>query len=219
MIDKAQSDAQKFLSKHIKHYIPKRTLSPGDKIMLDSHNLKVKTPSRKLSPRWYGPFKVLKQVSPAAYCIELPLSMKIHNVFHIDLLILYNETEAYGVGGPSGSVVFACSKGIWWPLALAAWGFRFNPCHRWKSPGHHMPQWVSHHSHWVMGAQPARDCLQVDKGYIILGNGFKNKLTTWVDRPPRAWAMCSQVVSQTDSHLTVVANGTLIWVKSGKMEI
>ena len=96
MIDKAQSDAQKSLSKRIKHYTPRRTLSPGDKVILDSHNLQVKSPSRKLSPRRYRPFKVLKQVSPVAYCIELPPSMKIHNVFHIDLLIPYKKTEAYG---------------------------------------------------------------------------------------------------------------------------
>ena len=63
MIDNAQSDAQKSLSKHIKHYTPRRTLSLGDKVMLDSCNLTVNTPSRKLSPRQYGPFKVLKQVS------------------------------------------------------------------------------------------------------------------------------------------------------------
>ena len=96
IIDKAQSDAQKSLSKRIKHYIPRRTLSPGNKVMLDSRNLQVKSPSRKLSPRRYGPFKVLKQVSPVAYCIELPPSMKIHNVSHIDLLIPYKETEASG---------------------------------------------------------------------------------------------------------------------------
>ena len=70
MIDKAQSDAQKSLSKYIKHYIPRRTLSPGNKVMLDSHNLRVNTPSRKLSPRQYRPFKVLKQVSPVTYHIE-----------------------------------------------------------------------------------------------------------------------------------------------------
>ena len=95
MIDKAQSDAQKSLSKCIKHYTPRRILSPGDKVMLDSCNLQVKSPSRKLSPRRYRPFKVLKQVSPVTYRIELPPSMKIHNVFHIDLLIPYKETEAY----------------------------------------------------------------------------------------------------------------------------
>jgi len=80
MIQKAQTDAQQSLSKCIKHYTPKRTLSPGDKVMLDSHNLKVNTPSRKLSPRRYGPFKVLKQISPVAYRIELPPTIKIHNV-------------------------------------------------------------------------------------------------------------------------------------------
>ena len=95
MIDKAQSDAQKSLSKCIKHYTPRRILSPGNKVMLDSRNLQVKSPSRKLSPRRYGPFKVLKQVSPVTHRIELPPSMKIHNVFHIDLLIPYKETEAY----------------------------------------------------------------------------------------------------------------------------
>ena len=36
MIQKARIDAQQSLSKHIKHYTPKRTLSPGDKVMLDS---------------------------------------------------------------------------------------------------------------------------------------------------------------------------------------
>ena len=96
MIQKAQADAQQSLSKRIKHYTPKRTLSPGDKVMLDSRNLKINTPSRKLSPRRYGPFKVLKQISLVAHRIELPSTMKIHNVFHIDLLIPYNETEAYG---------------------------------------------------------------------------------------------------------------------------
>jgi hypothetical protein len=38
----------------------------------------------------------VKQVSPVAYKIKLPTSIKIHNVFHIDLLILYTEIEAYG---------------------------------------------------------------------------------------------------------------------------
>jgi hypothetical protein len=42
----------------------------------------------------------VKQVSPVAYKIKLPTSMKIHDVFHIDLLILYTETEAHGETHP-----------------------------------------------------------------------------------------------------------------------
>jgi hypothetical protein len=38
----------------------------------------------------------LQQISPVAYCIQLPKSWQIHNVFHINLLIPYHETKAYG---------------------------------------------------------------------------------------------------------------------------
>jgi hypothetical protein len=36
-------------------------------------------------------------VSSVAYHLELPESMKIHNIFHIDLLTPYKEMEAYGM--------------------------------------------------------------------------------------------------------------------------
>jgi hypothetical protein len=37
----------------------------------------------------------VKQVSPIAYKINLPPSMKIYDVFHIDLLISFTEMQAY----------------------------------------------------------------------------------------------------------------------------
>ncbi len=42
------------------------------------------------------PFTITEQIRPVAYRLELPSSMKIHNVFHIDLLMPYKETEQYG---------------------------------------------------------------------------------------------------------------------------
>jgi hypothetical protein len=38
----------------------------------------------------------VKQVLPITYKIKLPPLMKIHDVFYIDLLILFTETQAYG---------------------------------------------------------------------------------------------------------------------------
>lgn len=95
-LQKARSDAQRSLQKRIRPLNPPRSFVPGNKVWLDARNLRTRNPSRKLSPKRYGPFEILKQVSPVTYRIQLPPSMKIHNVFHIDLLIPYSETDAYG---------------------------------------------------------------------------------------------------------------------------
>ena len=40
--------------------------------------------SRKLTPRFIGPFQILKRVCPVAYQIALPPSLSnLHNVFHV----------------------------------------------------------------------------------------------------------------------------------------
>ena len=38
----------------------------------------------------------MKQISPVAFQLDLPLNMRIHNMFHADLLLPYKKTEAYG---------------------------------------------------------------------------------------------------------------------------
>ena len=95
-LQEARTDAQNALSWRIKPLNPPRTFVPGNKVWLDACNLPIRTHSRKLSPRRYGPYEVMKQISPVTYRIKLPPSLKMHNVFHVDRLIPHHETDAYG---------------------------------------------------------------------------------------------------------------------------
>jgi transposase InsO family protein len=99
-IQKARSDAQETLLLRNKPIKEPRTFHINQKVWLDSRNLKVNVPSKKLAPRRYGPFTIKEKISPVAYRINLPNHMKIHDVFHIDLLTPFHETEIYGEAFP-----------------------------------------------------------------------------------------------------------------------
>ena len=86
---------QKALEKHIKPLSLTRTFAPGDKVWLDARNLKVRAPSKALSPWRYGPYKVKEQISPVTYRLDLPALLRIHPVFHVDLLTPYYETTEH----------------------------------------------------------------------------------------------------------------------------
>jgi hypothetical protein len=45
--------------------------------------------TRKLAPKFAGPYKVVKRVSPVAYKLELPPGTNAHPVFHSSLLKAY----------------------------------------------------------------------------------------------------------------------------------
>ena len=70
--------------------------STRDQVWLDGKNYHLPYQSTKLVPKRYRPFKIIKEISPVAYQLSLPLTWKIHNMFHAPLLSPYHETTAYG---------------------------------------------------------------------------------------------------------------------------
>ena len=60
---------------------------PGQHVLLSSKNIKLRSDgTAKLQPKWLGPFKLIRMVGTQAAELELPSTMKIHDVCHVSLL-------------------------------------------------------------------------------------------------------------------------------------
>ena len=68
----------------------------NDQVWLESKNLKIPYQSRKLTPKWEGPFKIKEVLGLVTYRLTLPRQWKIHDVFHACLLMPYKETDLHG---------------------------------------------------------------------------------------------------------------------------
>jgi hypothetical protein len=68
----------------------------GEQVWLKGKNLKFPHQATKLNLKRYGPFKIIKEISPVAYQLQLPPSWNIHPVFHASLLSPYSETPLHG---------------------------------------------------------------------------------------------------------------------------
>ena len=50
----------------------------------------------KLSPRFIGPYEILKRVGPMAYRLALPPELaKLHDVFHVSMLRRYCSDDSH----------------------------------------------------------------------------------------------------------------------------
>src|SRR5712672_2213479 len=68
----------------------------GNKVWLEGKNIKRPYDSPKLSPKRYGPFRVVAKISSVAYKIQIPATWQVHDVFHASLLTPYKETVEHG---------------------------------------------------------------------------------------------------------------------------
>ncbi|XP_051529359.1 uncharacterized protein LOC127426532 [Myxocyprinus asiaticus] len=64
---------------------PHPRYQPGQRVWLSTRDIKLRLLSRKLSPRYVGPFKIVKQINEVTYQLELPANYRI-SPFHVSLL-------------------------------------------------------------------------------------------------------------------------------------
>ncbi|KAH7460174.1 Transposon Tf2-6 polyprotein [Fusarium oxysporum f. sp. matthiolae] len=84
---KSETTAQaRYENQANRHRRPARHYREGDYVWLDARNIKTLRPQKKLDWKNIGPLKITKVISPYAYRLDLPASMKIHPVFHTNLL-------------------------------------------------------------------------------------------------------------------------------------
>jgi hypothetical protein len=70
--------------------------APDDMVWLNTKHLMLKHPgTRKLLPRYVGPFKVQQRIGEADYKLKLPAKLKVHDAFHVSLLKQYRSDGRY----------------------------------------------------------------------------------------------------------------------------
>ena len=70
-MQKAQEDYKRFYDKGRKE---NPAFKVGEEVWLSTTNLRLPLPSRKLGPKFIGPFKIKRMINPVAFELVLPRS-------------------------------------------------------------------------------------------------------------------------------------------------
>ncbi|KAL0160101.1 hypothetical protein M9458_043826, partial [Cirrhinus mrigala] len=91
--DSAHVHLQRAVRRHTEnanvHRLPTPTYQPGDKVWLSTRDICLRLPSKKLSPRYIGPFTIHSQINAVTYRLNLPPQYRISSSFHVSLLKPY----------------------------------------------------------------------------------------------------------------------------------
>ena len=89
-MEEAQLRAKLYRDKHRKHV----EYSEGQYVLLSTKNLASQRGTKKLMPKWIGPFPIEAMINPVAARLTLPPEYRFHNVFHVSLLRPYRSDGA-----------------------------------------------------------------------------------------------------------------------------
>ncbi|KAL0148306.1 hypothetical protein M9458_056368, partial [Cirrhinus mrigala] len=64
---------------------PNPPYEPGQWVWLSTRDLRLRLPCKKLCPRYVGPFKIIKQITPVSFRLDLPAEYRISPTFHVSL--------------------------------------------------------------------------------------------------------------------------------------
>ncbi|KAI2645310.1 Transposon Tf2-6 polyprotein [Labeo rohita] len=73
---------RRYTTQHRRRHPPGRLFHVGDRVYLSTRNINLRTDSKKLTPRYIGPFKITHHLNPVTFRLQLPASLRIHPVFH-----------------------------------------------------------------------------------------------------------------------------------------
>ncbi|SLM37987.1 Chromo domain-like [Lasallia pustulata] len=85
LMKKNAAKSQETMKRHADKHRKEITYEVGDQVFLSSRNITTDRPSKKIEDKMLGPFPIVKKVG-TSYELELPQTMKVHNVFHSNLL-------------------------------------------------------------------------------------------------------------------------------------